>query len=87
MRIKMSIGCAVLALSAAYTPVSAFAQAGIPGYAPDGSVVAVRPYHHRLPYNAWRTQTLYNYAPQYEGWSTPEGSGRWMGPNYDQTVR
>jgi hypothetical protein len=87
MRIKMSIGCAALALGAAYAPVPAFAQAGIPGYAPDGSVVVVRPYHHRLPYDAWRTQTLYNYAPQYQQWNTPGAQTSGWYRNYGEPVR
>jgi hypothetical protein len=86
MRIKMSIGCGALALSAACTPVPAFAQAGIPGYAPNGSVVAVRPYHHRLPSNAWRTHTLYNYAPQYQVWNTPAFLAPGWERNYGEGV-
>ena len=87
MHIKMSIGCAALALSAAYAPVPASAQAGIPGYAPDGSVVVVRPYRDRVPYAAWRTQTLYNYAPQYEAWSRPGGLAPSWNQYYGEPVR
>jgi hypothetical protein len=75
MRIKIAIGMTALALGAALASVPANAGPGIPGYSPDGAVVAVHKHHQT------RARPLYNSMRQHEQPGSSDVSAPGRNPN------
>jgi hypothetical protein len=75
MRFKIMIGVTALALGVALASVPANAGPGIPGYSPDGAVVAVHKHHQT------RARPVYNSVRQHEQQGTSDVAVPGRNPN------